>query len=119
MELPSNLLEQKAFITRIKIEDHMLVGMDKSTHEEHLSQPHQTNNRQFQIAVTFPTDHNGIFSVKDKNTKFYFTESIDDEEPRQVTILPVANELENLEKEIKRVIIQEGHYTDETHHFKN
>ena len=32
MELPSKLLEQKAFNTRPKIEELMLIAMDKSTH---------------------------------------------------------------------------------------
>ena len=41
-ELPSKLLEQIAFNTRPKIEERMLIVMDKSTHEEHLSQPFQT-----------------------------------------------------------------------------
>ena len=53
MELPSKLLEQTVFNTRPKIEEHMLISMDKSTYEEHLSQPLQTNNKQFKIAVTF------------------------------------------------------------------
>ena len=39
MELLSKLLEQIAFNTRPKIEEHMLIDMDKSTHEEHLFQP--------------------------------------------------------------------------------
>ena len=39
MELPSILLEQIACNTRPKIEEHMLIVMDKSTHEEHLYQP--------------------------------------------------------------------------------
>ena len=39
MEVPSIFLEQIAFITRPKTEEHMLNDMDKSTHEEHLSQP--------------------------------------------------------------------------------
>ena len=47
MELPSKLLEQIAFNTRPKIEEHMLIVMDESTHEEHLSQPLQTHNKQF------------------------------------------------------------------------
>ena len=47
MELPSKFLEQMAFNTGLKIEEHMLVVMDESTHEEHLSQPLQTNNKQF------------------------------------------------------------------------
>ena len=33
MELPGKLLEQIAVITRGKIEEHMLIVMDKSTHE--------------------------------------------------------------------------------------
>ena len=39
MELPSKLLEQIAFNTRPKLEEHMLIIMDKSTHEGHLSEP--------------------------------------------------------------------------------
>ena len=46
MELHSKILEQKTFNTRPKIEEHMLIGMDKSTHKEHLSQPLETKNRQ-------------------------------------------------------------------------
>ena len=47
MELPSKLSEQVTFNTRSKIEEHMLNIMDKSTHEEHVFQPLQTNNEQF------------------------------------------------------------------------
>ena len=50
--------------------------MDKSAHEEHLSQPLQTNNKQFKTAITFLTVYNGIFNVTDKNNKFYFAKSI-------------------------------------------
>ena len=39
----------------------MLIIMDKSTHEEHLSQPFQTNNKQFYLAVTFLTGYNWYF----------------------------------------------------------
>ena len=53
------LLEQIAFNTRPKIEEHMLIVMDKSTHEEHLAQPLQTNNKQFKTAVTFQNGFNG------------------------------------------------------------
>ena len=70
MELPSKLLEQIAFNTRPKIEEHMLIVMDKSTHEEHLFQPLQTNNQQFEIAVTFLTGYNGIFNVTNSNNNF-------------------------------------------------
>ena len=78
MELPSKLLEQIAFITRPKIEEHMLIVMDKSTHEEHLFEPLQTNNKQFKIAVTFLSAHNGIFNVTNRNKIFYFFKSISD-----------------------------------------
>ena len=44
MELPKKFLKQIAFNTRPKIEEHMLIVMDKSTQKEHLSQPLQTNN---------------------------------------------------------------------------
>ena len=63
MEVPSKLLEQSALNTRAKIEEHMLIYMEKIIHEEHLSQLLQTNNEQFKIEVTFLTVYNGIFNV--------------------------------------------------------
>ena len=51
MELPSKILEQIAFITRNRIQKHILTVMDKSTHEKHLSQPFKTNNKQFKILM--------------------------------------------------------------------
>ena len=45
MELPSKILEQIAFNTRPKIDEHMLIVMDTSTREELLSQPIQTNSK--------------------------------------------------------------------------
>ena len=48
----------------------MLIIMVKSTHEGHLSQPLQTNNKQFKIAVTFLTGYNGIFNITSKDIKF-------------------------------------------------
>ena len=119
MELPSKLLEQIAFNTRSKIEEHMLIVMDKSTHEEHLSQPLQTNNKQFKIAVTFLTCYNGIFNVTNANNKFYFTKSISDEDGFvQITNQPGAYEIESLNNEIKRIIIDEEHYTEANYPFK-
>ena len=91
MELPCKLLEQIAYNTRPKIEEHMLIVMDKSTREEHLSHPLQTNNKQFKIAVTFLTAYNGIFNVTNANNKFYFTKSVSDEDGFiQITISPGA-----------------------------
>ena len=117
MELPSKLLEQIAFNTRPKIQEHMLIIMDKSTHEEHLSQPLQTNKKQFKIAVTFLSGYNGIFNVTCSNNKFYFTRSITEDGFIQITIPPGAYELENLNNEIKRIIINEEYYTEANYPF--
>ena len=117
MELPSKLLEQIAFNTRPKIEEHMLIVMDKSTHEEHLSQPLQTNNKQFKIAVTFLTGYNGKFNVTTENNQFYFLKSITDDDHIQITIPPGAYEIEILNNEIKRIIIDEEHYAEANYPF--
>ena len=42
MELPNKVLEQIAYNTRPKKEQHILIVIDKSTQEEHLSQTLQT-----------------------------------------------------------------------------
>ena len=92
--------------------------MDKSTHEEHLSQPLQTNYKQFHIAVTFPTAYNGIFNVTNKNKTIYFLKSITDKHSyEQITIPPGAYEIESLSIEIKRIIIEEEHYTEANYPF--
>ena len=118
MELPSKLLEQIAYNTKPKIEEHMLIVMHKSTHEEYLYQPLQTNNKQFKIAVTFLTGYNGIFNVTNSNNKFYFKKTITNEEGFiQITIPPGAYEIESLNKEIKRIIIDEGYYTEANYPF--
>ena len=118
MELPSKLLEQIAINTRPKIEEHMLVVMDKSTHEEHLFQTLQTNNKQFKIAVTFLTAYNGIFNVTSKNNNFFFLKSISDHGHMKISIPPGAYEIESLDREIKRIVIDEGHYTEVNYPFK-
>ena len=118
MELPSKLLEQIAFNTRPKIEEHLLIIMEKSTHEEHLFQPLQNNNKQFKIAITFLTSYNGIFDVTDKNNKFYFKKAIQDEDFIQIRIPPGAYEIESLDDEIRRIIIHKGHYTETNYPFR-
>ena len=115
MELPRKILEQIAFNTRPKMEEHMLIIMDKSTHEEHLFQPLQTNNKQFKIAVTFLTGYNGIFNITSKNNKFYFINPAN--EKVMITIPHGAYELESLDLEIKRIIIEEGHITQDFYPF--
>ena len=108
MELPSKLLEQIAFNTRPKIEEHIMIVMNKSTHEEHLSQPLQTINKHFKIAVTFLTGYKGIFNIINSNNKFYFKKTISDDDGFvQITIPPGAYEIEALNNEIKRIIIDE------------
>ena len=112
MELPSKILEQIAFNTRPKIEEHIMIIMDKSTHEEHLFEPLQTNIKQFKIAITFLSAYNGIFNVTNPNNKFYFFKSISDDDHIQISIRPGVYEIEALNNEIKRIIIDEGHYTE-------
>ena len=87
--------------------------MDKSTHEEHLSQPLQTNIKQFKIAVTFLTAYNGIFNVTDENNKVYFIKSVTDKDGYiQIQIPNGTYEIESLNNEIKRIKIDEEHYTE-------
>ena len=118
MELPSKLLEQIAFITRPKIEEHILIVMKKSTHEEHLSQPLQTYNKQFKIAVMFLTGYNGIFKVTNENNILYFKKTISDDDGFiKITIPHGAYEIESLNNEIERIIIDEEHYTEANYPF--
>ena len=113
MELSCKILEQIAFNTGPKIEEHMSILLEESTHEEHSSQPLQTINKQFKIAVTFFTGYNGIFNVTISNMKFYFEKSITDGDGFiQINIPQAAYEIENLNNEIKRITINEGHFTE-------
>ena len=96
----------------------MLIVMDKSTHEEHVSQPLQTDNKQFKIAVTFLTGYNGVFNVTNSNKRFYFKKTITNEDGFiKITISPGAYEIESLNNEIKRIIIDEGHYSESEYPF--
>ena len=116
MELSSKLLEQIAFNTRPEIDEHMLIVMDKSTHEEHLSEPPQTN-KQYKISVTVLTGYNGNFNVTSKNNTFCFTKSISDDFV-QITIPESSYEIEALNKEIKRFIIEKGLFTETIYPFQ-
>ena len=117
MELPSKILEQIAFHTRAKIEEHMLIVMNISIHEEHLFQPLQTNNKQFKIAITFLSAYNGIFNIINLNNKFYFKKSFDDGDFIQIAIPPGAYEIESLNDEIKMIIIDKGYYSESNYPF--
>ena len=117
--LPSKLLKQIAYNIRSRNEKHMLIVMDKSTHEEHLSQPLQTNKKQFKIAATFLSGYNGVFNITNSNNKFYFKKTITDEDGFvQITIPPGAYEIESLNNEIKRIINDEEHCTEANYPFK-
>ena len=118
MEIPSKLSEQIAYNTRSRIEEHMLVVMDKSTHEEHLFQPLQTKNKQFKIAVTFLICYDGKLNITNLCFKFYVTTSISDIEPSFIIIPPGAYELESLDDEIKRFCIIVGHFSESKYPFK-
>ena len=60
--------------------------MDKITHEEHLSQPSQTNKKQFKNAITFLSAYNGFFNVTNRNNKFFFKKALTDEDFIQIRI---------------------------------
>ena len=117
MELPSKLLEQIIFNTTPKNEEHILIVTDKSTLEEHLSQPLQTDNKQFKIAITFLTGFNGIFNATNSKNKFYLTRPIDDDDFSVIQIPPGAYDIENLTDEFKRNIIKECHVTESDYPF--
>ena len=96
----------------------MMIVMDRNTREEYLSQPLQTDNKQIKIAVTFLTGYNGIFIVTKKNKKFYFLKSITEEDGFiQITIPPGAYEIEKLNIGIKRIVIEQEHYTKSDYPF--
>ena len=87
--------------------------MDKSTQEEYLAQPLQTNKKQYKISVTFLAGYNGTFNVQNSNNKFYFKKILIEKDFIQITIPSGAYGLEKLNKEIRRIIIDKGHYSDD------
>ena len=92
--------------------------MKKSTHEEHLFQALQTINKPFKIAVTFLGGYNGIFNVTNEINTFYFKKTIGDNDGFvKKTIPPGAYKIESLNNEIKRIIIDEEHYTEANYPF--
>ena len=93
--------------------------MHKSTHEEHLFQSFQTNNKQFKVAVRFLTGYNGIFNVTNSNKKFYFKNSITDgDDFIQTTILQSAYQIESINNGIKKIISDKVHYSEKQYPFK-
>ena len=71
MELPGKISEKITFNTKPQTEEHKLIDMDKSTNEENVFPPLQTNNKQFKVAITFLTAYNGIFDITTKKNLFH------------------------------------------------
>ena len=92
--------------------------MDKSTHEEHLSQPLQTNNKHFKIAVIFLTGYNSFFNNTNSSIKPFFMRSFTDGDFIQIIIPHGAYEVESLKNEIKRIIIDKGYYSENNYPFQ-
>ena len=65
-------LEENTFYTKCKIEESMLIVMNKHTQEESLSQPLQNKYHQFKLADTFLTCYKVIFNLTNENNKFMF-----------------------------------------------
>ena len=113
MEVPSKLLEQIAFNTRPKIEERMLIDMDKFVMKSTYLNRYKLIINNFKVAIMFLTGYKCIFNVTDKNKKYYFIKSITDRDGYiQITISPGAYKIESLNNEIKRIIIVEEHYTE-------
>ena len=92
--------------------------MDKSNHEEFLSQPLQTNIKHFKLAVILLTGKNGIFNVTNSNNNFYFAKSITDKDGFvQITVSTSAYEIENFNIEMNRIFIREGSFLEANYAF--
>ena len=96
----------------------MLIVKNKSTHEEHLSQPLQTVTKQFKIPVTFPTGYIGIFNVTDEKTNFYFTVSINEEDFNFISIPLCAYGIKSLKNDNKIIFINESYFIERNYPFR-
>ena len=87
----------------------------KSTYINH----YKRNKKQFKVAVTFLTAFIGIFNLTNSNNKFYFRKTLTGEDGFvHITITPGDYEIEALDKELKRIIIGENHFTQANYLFK-
>ena len=92
--------------------------MEKSINEEHLSQPLQTKNKQFELAITFLNVHNSIFSIINKNNNIILIPVYEGAGYNIITIPPGADEIESIKKEIKIKTIEEGYINEQGYLFK-
>ena len=67
--------------------------------------------------MTFVAAYNGIFNVTNRNNKFYFNKNLNDEDFIQIRIPEGAFEIESLDDEIKRIIIDKEHYAEANYPF--
>ena len=72
--------------------------------------------KQFQISISVFTAYNGVFKVRNLNSKFHFAKSFTDEHFTVISIPPGAYEIESLNNEIKRKFDQED-YTEADYPF--
>ena len=91
--------------------------MNESTREERLFQPLGTKNKQFKIAVTFLSACNGIFNVKNRKNKLYLKKEVIDENFIQIRIPEGVYEIESLNNEIRRILLDKEHYTETNYPF--
>ena len=110
MELPSKIIQQTAFITRPKKEEHMLIVMDKSMHEDYLTYSLKPKNKQLEVVVPFFTGYNGIFNITNNNNKFCFRKSINDEHFSKIIIPSGAYEIESLSDEKNVIFLKKFFY---------
>ena len=69
--------------------------------------------------MTLLTGYNGIFNFTDSNSMFFFKKTITNEEDLiPIRVSAGAYEIESLNKEIRSVIIDEGHFTGMVYPFK-
>ena len=70
------------------------------------------------ISATFLTAYNGIFNITNSNNKFYFKKTNTNEEDIiQITIPEGAYEIDSSNDEIKKIIFDEGHYSENEYPF--
>ena len=73
----------------------MLVKTDESTRDESLSQPSETHNKKFKVAVTNLTGYNGFFKFYSSNIKLNFKSVFEGADFNVSTVYPGALELAN------------------------
>ena len=68
--------------------------------------------------MTILSGYSGIFKVTNSNIKFYFNKTIPGEDGFvQITLPPGSYDFQSLSNEIKRIVIEEGHFTESTYPF--